>query len=182
MKSFLRWCFLALFFTLSLSCKEKKPQLVADPISGAHLTVPRDFRVGAILPGNDSVNSRMKLQASNVFKDIGVGVTIEEKADIADKLTLDEYVEIVSKGRAAAVKNATRSERVERTVNGKRAVQETVRGAAGIGNIVYLILYVENDERFFQVTSWTQPSRLTANRPIMQGMLDSFGVEPYGSQ
>ncbi|MFO0666224.1 MAG: hypothetical protein U0174_19880 [Polyangiaceae bacterium] len=178
----LRTLFLLLVLTLSVACKEKKPQLVSDPITGAHIVVPRDFRVGPILKGNDEANSLLKLQASNVFKDIGVGVVMESKEDIAEKLTLDRYIEIASENRAKNIKNAARSEHVARTVDGLPGVQETVRGAAGTGNVVYMILYLESPTHFYQVTAWTAPSRLTANRAVMQSILDSFGVTPTGSQ
>ena len=167
---------------LTVSCKKKPPQLVSDPITGARITVPRDFRVGTIAPGNEAVNAHFKLQASNVFKDIGVGVTIESKMDIAARLTLAEYIELASAKRESIIKRATREEHLERRVNGRPAVQELVRGSAGNANIVYMIMYVEDDANYYQVTGWTTPSRLAANRPIIQGVLDSFVGEPYGSQ
>ncbi len=169
-----------LFFCL-MSCRESgKPQALSDDQSGARLAVPAGFTVGPISKDDTKTNAVMKLQASDLRREIGVGVISEAKMDLADVHSISEYIDVTSTRRSTSLKDISATPPTRKTCQGNPCAQMSFTASSQHARIAYDVLYVETPSYFHQVLAWTSPSKLAANRETMRSILDSF--EPEGAK
>jgi hypothetical protein len=155
-------------------CKKKAPETISDPIGGASITLPSGFRSGPIRGSTQESQALFRLQASNLFKDIGVGVTSEIKVDLATTFTLDEYITTVNNKRKIQLKNFVIESTKNKTCSGMPCVEQVFTCSMDSMNIKYLATIVETPKAFHQVVTWTSPSRFAANGADMRSIHDSF--------
>lgn len=174
----LRILALGLFLATAASgagCKKRAPETISDPVAGATIVLPSGFKSGPIPGASTEAQAAFRLQASNVFKDIGVGVISESKSDMVESYTLDSYTRLVTKKREAALQDfRLESEVPNKVCDGSPCLEQRFSAKATTVRIAYIVTIIETAKAFHQVITWTSPSRVATNQADMKSIHDSF--------
>lgn len=131
-----------------------------------------------IVPGGWSadrtLNDGAVIQASNRFKEMYVIVLKEGKGDFTEDTTLQEYTQLASAGMQGNITEPEATEPVSTTVAGNSAMEYQLTGAVKKVKIKYLCSTVETPNHFYQIITWTLPSRFEQNQETLRGVTQSF--------
>lgn len=146
----------------------QKPKVLDCTDRKCQLTVPGDWSVETDL--NDVAN----FQAGNRFKEQYAIVISESKSDFTGEVTLDDYVEIISKDIENRITDAKISETKTLTIGGYPAKQFEVSGAIGSIKAKWLYTFIDAPKNFHQILAWSIASKFDENTPVFSDVINSF--------
>jgi hypothetical protein len=116
-----------------------------------------------------------ELQAANRRRELYLIVLTESKVDFPAGTTFKDHAKLTldslkSNLTGANVVNGP----TEITINGRSALQSEIHGTIDGLNVVYIHTTVDGKENFYQLLSWTLKSKLSANKPEMDSIINSF--------
>ncbi len=132
------------------------------------LTVPSSFKETKNL--NDVAN----LQLMNVAKEQYTVTIYESKIDLSDDFTLDDYLDIIKQNMSSSMDSPDFSDVETKTIGGIDARQYTLSGEIDKIKLKYLVTLLETDKGFYQIISWSLPSRFDDALEVFQKTADSF--------
>ncbi|MBC7911480.1 MAG: hypothetical protein H7Y30_13315 [Pyrinomonadaceae bacterium] len=135
--------------------------------SDSQITVPAGWT------STTGLNSKATLQASNKPKELYLIVLSYNKANYGS-MTLDTHAEQTLDEIKNQVSGPTITGPTSMTINGRRAVQNEVRGISNNYNVVYLHTTVETPKAFQEIVVWTLASSYDDNKETLQDIINSF--------
>jgi hypothetical protein len=131
-----------------------------------------------------ALSSDANIQVSDRFNDAHVMVVREPRIDMAADVTIDDYVTLLQQtlpNHLDDVQLAPAETFRIHTYEGKQFYAVgTAREIKVRVKYIYTVIMTENE--FFQIISWTSPSRYEKNKPTMLSVIRSFRVIPPGPQ
>lgn len=151
---------------------------VADKAQEPTTLTSTDGRIQMVVPGgwviNKTLNDVAVLQASNRLSEMYVIVISESKEDFAEVTSLDEYASLSREGLAKNVTDAKSTEALQLQVSGRSAMEYQIDGSVDKVKVTYLCTVVETQTHFYQILTWTLPSRFQRNQGTMRTVTQSF--------
>ena len=160
---------IALLFCAVIACKSLgTPKVLKSKDGKFQFTVPAEWIEA---PG---LNDQADIAAKNAPKELYAFVLTESKSDFPKDMTLDRFTDI-TRNAVMSKMTLTESPSPENiTINGSDARRYRLVGSKGDLKVAYLISTVETPAHFHQIYTWTEPSRLNENGPVLNQVADSF--------
>lgn len=146
-------------------------QTITSAESGLSMVFPKSWKK------QNDLNEEASVQMGYPVKEQYMIVLEEKKEDFVDDFTLDDYISIILSNMQTAVEASENTEITDVKINGLSAKQFEISGAVERIKIKYLITCVENDDVFYQITSWSLQSKYDACKPIFEEILGSISFE-----
>jgi hypothetical protein len=146
---------------------EKKSKTIRSSEGCCEISVPGSWNV------DRELNEQANLQASNRLKELYIIVISEAKEDF-ENINIESHSELT---RSAFVKSLSTPETtgpVSVTIDNHPAVQYEISGVSNNVKIAALHTTVESNNYFHQILAWTIKSKADKNKPILQGVIQSF--------
>lgn len=158
---------------------------VKDSIAKAEQLHPIDGDDGKFslsIPGNwdEQVlgSADASLEVGNLIREEYLLVIHEPISDFDEGFTIGDFAEIAADGVTAALTNASRGDLEAVEINGMPAVQCRIEGSADGVRIVYLNSYIRGESDFYQVMTWTLPSKEAEAFPKFREAMATFREGP----
>jgi len=167
---------IALLVAVGLSCKSTQP------LGSPHILKSRDGKfqitVPAVMAESTTLSTDAEIQAANTPKSLFVFLVTKKKSDFQDGTTLEKVTNTVRDALIGGftVNDSPGPESI--TVDGNPALRYRLGGTKDGVKLVYVITNVETPDHFHFIYSWTDPSHLSENEPILKEIGDSFRVNP----
>ena len=160
---------IALLFCVVIACKSLgTPRVFKSKDGKFQLTVPADWAEAPTL------NNQADISGANRSKELYAFVLTESKSDFPKDMTLERFTDI-TRNAVMSKMTLTESPSPEQiTVNGSDARRYRLVGSKDDLKVAYLITTVETPAHFHQIYTWTEPSRLNENGPVLNQVADSF--------
>ncbi|GBF77950.1 hypothetical protein PA598K_06535 [Paenibacillus sp. 598K] len=134
------------------------------------ITIPKDWKE------DNQLNPVARLSASNRAKEKYIMVIATSKGDLADNATMDDYIKIFNENTAPSVENFSPSEPTDTTIDGAPAKQVEITGEVQKIKVHYLATFVEKDDAFYQVVSWSTQKQFPGYRDEFNAISHSLQV------
>jgi hypothetical protein len=168
---------LLLFFLLGCNLIEQGIRKL-DETSEPKIIKSRDRKVQVQVPASwreeKSLNEDAMLQASNRLSEVYVVIIGESKKDFSGQMSLNDFTQLVQSGIVEQLKNPEVTKFTPINVSSYQARQFEASGEIEKINVKYLYATVETPGSFYQVITWTLPSRYERNKPILEKVINSF--------
>ncbi|HLM00515.1 MAG TPA: hypothetical protein VK400_05635 [Pyrinomonadaceae bacterium] len=180
MKKFLsKSLIFGLFLCVALGCsvfnkikngidESQKPQVIGSSDGKFQLTVPGGWRKQ---PG---LHDDAGIQAANPLSELYVIVIADNKTDFGSAADLDYITKVVRDGLNQTLTGPVLGEPVPTTINGLPARQFEAAGEVENIKIKYLYAVVDSPQNYYQIITWTLPSRFDKNRDKLLEVINSF--------
>lgn len=162
-------------FVLMLSCTSDKTETV---------TVKNKYSVElpSFLSEAKGLHDMASLQYQNAFKEFYIVIIDEPKEEFANaaKATTEftpdfnGYYQILRGSLKASIKNGVFTDTKDTQINGLKAKTFTLTGKADEIPVFYDIAYVEGNDRFYQIVTWTIESSKEKFKEPMDKIIASF--------
>ena len=114
------------------------------------------------------------IYAGNEKDDAYLIVICEDKMDMSDDMSLNDYNSIVSKQMTENVVDPKVSEASNLTINSMNALQYEISGEYEKIKVRYLVTVMESNSKFYQIVTWSLQSTFDKNKSILKKVADSF--------
>jgi hypothetical protein len=175
LKHFYLLALLPVAFSCNLAGAIKK---VADKAQEPTTLTSTDGRVQMVVPGGWAVDKTLNdvavLQAANRFSEMYVIVISESKEDFEENTTLEQYASLSRDGLAENVTDAKSTEPLPLQVSGSSAMEYQIDGSVDKIKVKYICTVVETPTHFYQILTWTLPSRFQHNQVTLRTVTQSF--------
>jgi acyl carrier protein len=115
------------------------------------------------------------IEAGNVLREQYLLVLENPKSDFEG--TLAEFDDLVVGQMEGNLERAAISEPEPLTIDGRPALQRELTATVDKVRITYLMASIETDAAFYQVLTWTTPSRQAAALPVFREVIASFRAD-----
>lgn len=175
----LKLVYLLLLLPVVLSCGLAGPlKKIADNAQNPTTLTSPDQRIQIVVPGGWTVDKTLNdiavIQASNRLSEMYVIVIVEGKEDFEEGTTLDYFASLSRNGLAEKVTGEQSTEPVPFQVSGHSAMEYQMEGSVDNIKIKYICTVIETPTNFYQIFTWTLPSRFEQNRETLRGVMQSF--------
>lgn len=166
-----------LFFVLGCSLinrvrneidKTQSPKIVTSKDGKIQLTVPGAWKE------QNGLNEEAGLQVANPVAEQYAIVISESKADFTDKMTLENFTELIQQNAKSVIADAVVSEPRSLTINGYPAKQFEVGGSIENIKAKWIYTLVDAPNNYHQILTWTLASRYEQNKPVLLDVINSF--------
>ncbi|HEY7545971.1 MAG TPA: hypothetical protein VID27_13855 [Blastocatellia bacterium] len=134
---------------------------------GSQITIPASWKEDLAL------HDKAVLQASDRQNEVYVVVLADNKTDF-DNITVEKYSELTRSAMMQGIASPQMGTPSSLTINGYPAIQCEIRGTVDNIKIAYLHVAAETPEHFYQILTWTLPSRFEKNRAQLEEVARSF--------
>ena len=128
------------------------------------------------------LNDVANFQAANPLAEQYAIVISESKQDFSGDMSLDDYVELITKDIETRITDAEISETRSMTINGYPAKQFEVSGSVEKIKARWIYTFVDAPKNFHQILAWTIASKFDSNKPVLLDVVNSFketeGIAP----
>jgi hypothetical protein len=122
------------------------------------------------------LNKEASLQAAYKDKEMYVIVITDAKADL-DNFTLEKHHQLTRDRMLKKMKNASTTEPVPLTIDGRSALQDELTGTEDHTNVVFLHTTVDDGDYFQQILAWTLKSRWGDQKKLLREITGTFRSE-----
>lgn len=151
-----------------------KPKILTSKDGGSQITIPARWKEETRL------NEEAALQASDVLNEMYVVVLKNSKEDF-ENISVEKYSELTRATFMERLSSPQMGTPSSLVINGYPALQCEVRGTVENVKIAYLHVVAETPEHFYQIVTWTLPSRFDKNRAQLEEVTRSFKEIDSGS-
>lgn len=167
---------LAMLVAVALACSSVQkgiesaaaPKTITSSDGKVQLTVPATWTT------ETGLNAQATLQAANKLSEMYVIVIGESKQDFPKGFTLDKFASIVHDQMKQKANATTATDPSPTTVGGNPAMRYELQGTVSNINVAYINTVVETPNGFYQILTWTLPSKLSDNRATLEQVAGSF--------
>ena len=160
-------CAIVVIGVLTLLGQKVTPTMITSDDNTSQVTVPGTWQKLS------NLNDVADLQAGYPRQEQYLIVITESKADMVD-MDLEAYTRIILQKLTKNVQSPEVSAPRNLIINGRSAIQYEVRGIVKNLKVAYWLTSVDGAKHFHQVLAWTLVSKVEENRPILQGVVESF--------
>lgn len=153
----------------------QEPQVVSATDGKSQLTVPGTWST------QKDLNDNATIQTGNLLAEQYAIVISESKEDFTDKMTLNEYVDIIRKSAKETLNDAVLTENRSLTINGYPAVQFEVDGSVSNIKAKWLYTLVDAPKNFHQILAWSSASKFEKNKSVFLEVINSFKETDTGT-
>jgi hypothetical protein len=121
----------------------------------------------------DDLNDVAEIQAAYRSSDMYVVVIRDEKADLFE-VDLKKFAELGRDSLLEDKKEVQVSDAAPLTIDGHSALQFEIRAVHEHTRVIYLQTVLETPQHFYQILTWTVPSRWEQNRKTLQEIPKRF--------
>lgn len=173
---------LAIFLPLVLGCNDifKKISEVGEPKIMTSTNGDVQIRVPAGWREQNDLNDKAIIQASHILRDIYVVVIDEDKENMVEGYTIDDYTDWASNDMKEVLEQPNLTPTANKTINGLEARQFEVTGSIDKTKLKYIVATVATDKSFYRVIAWGLEKDFEKYRRDFQGVVDSF--RPAGTE
>lgn len=114
------------------------------------------------------------LQVGNLAREEYLLVIHEPISDFDEGFTIMDFADLASGGVTSALSDSSRGELTPLEINGMPAIQCRIEGSADGVRIAYLNSYIQGENDFYQVMTWTLPSKEDVAFPIFRETMATF--------
>ncbi|WP_020618199.1 hypothetical protein [Paenibacillus daejeonensis] len=125
---------------------------------------------------DNELNPVARLSASNRAKEKYIMVLATSKQDLAEGAGLDDYINIFKENTTPSVENFDATEATDTTIDGAPAKQIEITGEVQRIKVHYLATFVEKDDAFYQVISWSTQAQFPDHKEEFDAMSHSLQV------
>jgi hypothetical protein len=151
---------------------------VADKAQEPTTLTSTDGRIQMVVPGgwaeDKTLNEVAVLQASNRFSEMYVIVISESRKDFAEDTSLHEYASLSRDGLMENVTDAEAKDPSPLQVSGRSALEYQISGSVDKIKVTYLCTVIETPTHFYQILTWTLPSRFQRNQETLRSVTQNF--------
>jgi Domain of unknown function (DUF4190) len=122
------------------------------------------------------LNKEASLQAAYKDKEMYVIVITDAKADL-DNFTLEKHHQLTRDRMLRKMTNASATETVSLTIDGRPALQDELSGTENNTNVVFLHTTVDDGDHFQQILAWTLKSRWQQQNETLREITGTFRSE-----
>lgn len=144
-----------------------KPRVLISKDGGSQITIPANWKEDAEL------HEKAVLQASDRLNEVYVVVLVDSKADF-DNMSVEKYSELTRETIMERISSPQMGTPSSITINGYPAMQCEISGGVDKIRIAYLHVAAETPKHFYQILTWTLPSRFDKNRSQLEEVIRSF--------
>ncbi|MEW6208995.1 MAG: hypothetical protein AB1631_11555 [Acidobacteriota bacterium] len=144
-----------------------KPKVLRSKDGGSQITIPASWKEETTL------NNEAVIQAADVLNEMYVVVLADNKEDF-DNMTVEKYSELTRGAMMQGISSPQIGTPSRTTINSYPAMQCEIRGTVENVKIAYLHAVAETPKHFYQILTWTLPSRFEKNRPQLEEVMRSF--------
>ncbi len=148
-----------------------EPKVLVSDDGNCRITIPASW-ISDSLGADGAV-----LQASNRLSELYVVVIPDSKADFGKNAGIDYIKDLVQKGMSSKLSEASFSESIPTKVGEFEARQFEVTGQMEKIRVNYLISVIDTPQNYYQIITWTLPSRYDRNKDTMQDVINSFKLQ-----
>ena len=152
-----------------------EPKIIGSDDGSCQVTVP------ALWSEEKGLHEDASLGAHNALSDAYIMVIKDVKSDFKKGFTVDDYAKLLRDDLPSRMEENEMSPVTTTQINGFEAREFETSGLAEGLKIKYLYALVSTPDAFYQVISWTTPSRFDKNRTEMTEALHSFKLVSSGS-
>lgn len=120
----------------------------------------------------NNLHDDASMQAGNLLREEYLIVLNDYKMDFVG--SLEDHVDITMNTLMSNIENAIIEKSENTIINGYRAIKHTVRGDVDRTTIVYLQTTIEGDNAFYQIISWTLPSKEEKSMEVFNNTILTF--------
>jgi hypothetical protein len=139
-----------------------------------------DGKIKVTVPGLwtklPALNKQATLQAGYKDKEMYLIVITDAKADL-DNFALEKHHQLTRDRMLHKLKNASATEPVALTIDGRPALQDELSGTENGTNVVFLHTTVDDSDYFQQILPWTLKSRWKQQNELLREITRSFRSE-----
>ncbi|MGI9056164.1 MAG: hypothetical protein ACR2F2_10235 [Pyrinomonadaceae bacterium] len=146
----------------------QKPKVLDCTDGKCRLTVPGSWKI------EKDLNNDANFQAANALAEQYAIVISESKQDFTGEMSLDDYVELITKDIETRIDDAAISETKSITINGYPAKQFEVSGSVDKIKAKWIYTFVDAPKNFHQILVWTLASKFDSNKPVLLDVVNSF--------
>lgn len=146
----------------------QKPTIIKSTDGRIQLTVPGVWRE------DKKLNESAVLQAADRFQEMYVIVIDESKQDYVEGNTLEQYTSLSRNSMVAALKEPQVTDPVSMVVSGYPAMEYVLEGSVENVKVKYICTAVETPNHYYQIVTWTLPSRFQKNQAQLREITQSF--------
>ncbi len=144
-----------------------KPKVLTSKDGGSQITIPASWKEETTL------NMEAVLQASDAVNEMYVVVLENSKQDFED-MRVEKYSELTRATLMERITSPQMGTPSSLIINGYPAIQCEIRGTVQNVRIAYLHVAAESPNHFYQILTWTLPSRFDKNRAQLEEVTRSF--------
>lgn len=171
--------YLALLLPVSLACnlagvvkkavdESQKPTTLTSSDLKTQLTLPGGWRE------DKQLNDIAVLEAANSFQEMYIVVLRESRQDFGEGATLDDFAAWSREGMMGEVLEPQATDPLAMQVGNYPAMEYRLDGTVDKIKIRYICTTVETPNHYYQIISWTLPSRFEQNQATLRGVTQSF--------
>ena len=171
MKKIFTVLFLAILAFTITGCgsddKSAKTQTVTSTDATVTLDFPSIWKETELHP--DAVMER-----ANTPKEQYLIIITDEKEDFADDFELKDFTEILRTNMSGSVEGSEVTEAKSTKIgDNKSALEFYVTGTVDKIKVKYLVVTVENKDKFYQIVTWSLQTRFNDAEPVYRDILES---------
>ena len=118
------------------------------------------------------LNDEASLQAGNSFREEYMIILSDYKSDFVG--TLEDHANVTSQSLLGLLEGGTKSDFEMFEINGLRTLQCEITGVSDLTRIVYLHTTIEGELCYYQVLTWTLPSKMPGAMEPFKEVIPSF--------
>jgi hypothetical protein len=173
------------FASANVSTKEVEPISAAgtaDIIENPKVITSTDGQSQITVPGTWQKTSDLSksavIQAGDTRREQYVIVLAENKADLEPEVDLERYTQLVLRDYQEGLADVTVSAPRPNMIQGNSAIQYQLHFTSEGSRVVLWLTIIEGVENYYQVLTSTFASRVEADEPFYQRVIESFRETP----
>ena len=148
--------------------KAQQPTQLTSSDGTTQLTLPGGWRE------EKEMNDSAILQAASRFQEMYIIVIKEHKQDYHEGATLQEFTELSRTSLMTTVKEPQATEPIAAPIGAYSAMEYQLAGSVDKIKVKYICATVETPNHYYQVLTWTLPSRFAKNEATLRQVMQSF--------
>ncbi|MEM1441556.1 MAG: hypothetical protein AAGF67_04405 [Verrucomicrobiota bacterium] len=152
----------------SLIEKLNEPRVFTSTDGLVEVTAPGTWRV------QDLENDLANLEIGNLFSEQYLLLISEDKREFAPEFSLRDYAEVISEQMLEVVEDPYDRPLVSMETGEYPSFEWELDGGIDGLDIAYLIFFIEGEEAFHQILTWTLLERKEKHFPVFREVIGSF--------
>ncbi len=149
----------------------QKPVTLTSSDSKTQLTIPGGWRA------EKQLNEIAVLQAAQRSQEMYIIVIRESRQDFAEDATLEDFAASSRTGMMSGLQQPLATDPIASRIGNYSAMEYQLEGTADKIKVKYICTAVETPNYYYQLITWTLPSRFEKNQATLRQVAQSLGTE-----
>ncbi len=120
------------------------------------------------------LNDDAVIQVGQPLLELYTAVVSNPKTDFDETTNLEFVTNLIRNNNESELLNAELSDSVDTRINGFNAKRFEITGSIDKIRIKYIFTIIDTPDSYYQIASWTLPSKFAENEPILRKVINSF--------